>query len=117
MKRTKRVGETGGFAVVDEKGRFALPKPIRQELGIDAGASVAWLVVDGAVVVVPQDGHLAELFARGQRALAAAGLSVEQIEASLPEARAQAVEELYGRDLVEELASAEASLPTSTRAS
>ena len=112
MKQPKRATESGGFAAVDEKGRFALPKTVRSELGIEAGTAVAWLVVGGTVVVVPQDRHLAELSARAQRALAAAGLTVERIVDGLPVARAQMVEELYGRALGDELMAAQAGLLT-----
>jgi hypothetical protein len=45
MKRRGMVARVeaggGGFAVVDDKGRLSLPKPVRSALGLDAGASVA----------------------------------------------------------------------------
>lgn len=96
----------GGFTVVDEKGRVSLPKPIRRALGLDAGASVAWLAVGGTVLLVPQGEHLAELFDRAQSALAAAGLSADDVLGELPAARARVVAEAYGDDLALELARA-----------
>lgn len=100
----------GGFAVVDEKGRFSLPKPVRAQLGLDAGAAVAWIAAGGAVVIVPQDAHLANLSSRADHLLAAAGVSVDDILGTLPEVRARVVEETYGADFAEELARAERDL-------
>jgi AbrB family looped-hinge helix DNA binding protein len=104
-------GEVGGFAVVDEKGRFSLPKAVRAKLGIEAGAAVAWIASGGAVLIVPQDAHLAELSARTDQLLAAAGLSADDILGTLPDVRAQVVEETYGHEFAEELARAERDLP------
>ena len=98
----------GGFAVVDDKGRLSLPKPVRTALGLDSGASVAWIALGGAVLLVPQDEHLSDLAARAQAALAAAGLSVDDVLAELPTARAEVVEETYGPDLVREIERAHA---------
>jgi antitoxin PrlF len=98
----------GGFAVVDDKGRLSLPKPVRSALGLDAGASVAWIALSGAVLLVPQDQHLSDLAARAQAALAAAGLSVDDVLAELPAARAEIVEETYGPEFIEEIARAHA---------
>jgi len=108
VKREGRAVEGGGFAAIDEKGRFALPKAVRSELGIEPGGSVAWLVVGGTVVLVPQDQYLAELSAQAQRTLAAAGLSADRIVDELSAARSHVIEELYGSDFVDELAKAEA---------
>ena len=98
----------GGFAVVDGKGRLSLPKPVRRALGLDAGASVVWIALGGTVLLVPQDQHLADFSARAQAALAAAGLSVGDVLAELPAARADVVEEAYGPELVREITRAHA---------
>jgi AbrB family looped-hinge helix DNA binding protein len=103
-------GEVGGFAVVDEKGRLSLPKPVRAQLGLEAGAAVAWIAAGGAVVIVPQDAHLADLSSRANQLLAAAGVSVDDVLGSLPEVRARVVEETYGVDFAAELAQAERDL-------
>jgi bifunctional DNA-binding transcriptional regulator/antitoxin component of YhaV-PrlF toxin-antitoxin module len=107
-RRAARAEANGGFAVVDDKGRLSLPRPVRRALGLDADASVAWIAVGGAVLLVPQDQHLSNLAARAQAALAAAGLSVDDVLAELPAARAEVVEETYGPDLVREIERAHA---------
>jgi bifunctional DNA-binding transcriptional regulator/antitoxin component of YhaV-PrlF toxin-antitoxin module len=112
MKRRGTVARVeasgGGFAVVDDKGRLALPKPVRSALGLDAGASVAWIALGGTVLLVPQDQHLSDLSSRARAALAAAGLSIEDVLAELPAARAEVVEETYGPEFVREVAQAHA---------
>jgi antitoxin PrlF len=112
LKRQETTGRResggGGFAVVDDKGRLSLPKPVRRALGLDAGASVAWIAIGGAVLLVPQDQHLSDLAAQAQAALAAAGLSVDDVLAELPAVRAEIVEETYGPEFVEEIARAHA---------
>jgi AbrB family looped-hinge helix DNA binding protein len=107
---------SGGFAVVDDKGRVALPKPVRSALGIEAGSSVAWIAVGRTVLLVPQNRHLAELSARARAALAAAGLSAQDLLAALPAARADVVAETYGPELVEEIARAHADARPATSA-
>ena len=112
MKRQETAGRVeagdGGFAVVDDKGRFSLPRPVRSALGLDAGVSVAWIALGGAVLLVPQDQHLSDLAARAQAALAAAGLSVDDVLAELPAARAEVIDETYGPELVREIERAHA---------
>jgi bifunctional DNA-binding transcriptional regulator/antitoxin component of YhaV-PrlF toxin-antitoxin module len=91
----------GGFGTVDEKGRISLSKPVRGALGVQAGSSVAYIVLDGALLVVPQDEHLATLMDRA--ALAAAGMSAQDLLDELPAARAEVVTEAYGAEFVREL--------------
>jgi hypothetical protein len=60
------------------------------------------------VLLVPQDRHLSDLAAHAQAALAAAGLSVDDVLAELPAARAEVGEETYGPEFVREIARAHA---------
>src|ERR1041385_2008922 len=92
-----------GFGVVDQKGRVALPKDARSALGVKPGSHVAYVVLDGALILIPQDEHLAELSRRAEAALAAAGLTVDDILARLPEARAAVMEEMYPAEFLAEL--------------
>jgi AbrB family looped-hinge helix DNA binding protein len=94
---------TAGFGVLDEKGRVSLPKPVRSALGIEAGSPVAYVVLNGAVLLVPQDEHLGTLMRDAERALAAAGLTVEELLEELPAAREAVVRESYGDAFLEEL--------------
>lgn len=102
--------ENGGFAVIDDKGRFSLPKSVRGQLGMTSGSAVGWLVVNGLLVIMPQDMHLVELSNRAHHALIDAGITVESILDQLPNIRARVVEETYGREFAEELAEAQADL-------
>lgn len=44
----------GGFATVDDKGRISLSKPVRAALGVEAGSSMAYIVLDGALLLTPR---------------------------------------------------------------
>jgi AbrB family looped-hinge helix DNA binding protein len=94
---------TGGFATVDEKGRISLPKQVRRELGVQAGSSVAYVLLNHTLLIIPQDEHLAALSKHATETLAAAGLTVDDLLDELPAARDQVMRELYGPDFIQEL--------------
>ena len=62
-----------GFATLDDRGRISLSKAARQALGLHTGSPVAYVVVDGAIMLIPQDEHLARLSEHAARVLADAG--------------------------------------------
>lgn len=105
IKRETAVDESvvGGFGTVDEKGRISLSKPARTALGIEPGSTLAWVVVDGALLLIPQDAHLAELMERGSRALAAAGLTTQDLLDELPAARDEVFAESFSGEFLREL--------------
>ena len=88
--------ELAGFSTLDDKGRVALPKAVRASLGVHSGSSLAYIVLDNAVLLVPQDEHLAELQRQAIAALTEAGLTVDDLLERLPEARADVMREAYG---------------------
>lgn len=92
-----------GFGTVDDKGRISLSKPVRTALGIQPGSSVAYVVLDHALLLIPQDEHLATLMERGRQALTSAGLSVRDLLDELPAAREEAITESYGADFLKEM--------------
>lgn len=94
---------SGGFSTLDEKGRISLSKPVRNALGIQAGSSLAYIMLDHALLLIPQDEHLATLMQRGADALAAAGLTADDLIAELPAARAEVVAEAYSAEFLREL--------------
>jgi AbrB family looped-hinge helix DNA binding protein len=94
---------TRGFATVDEKGRIALPKHVRAELGVHAGSSVAYVLLDHALLLIPQDEYLAALSQHAADAIASAGLTVEDLLDELPAARADVMREMYSPDFLREL--------------
>jgi bifunctional DNA-binding transcriptional regulator/antitoxin component of YhaV-PrlF toxin-antitoxin module len=94
---------TAGFGTVDDKGRITLSRAVRGALGIKPGSSLAYVVLDGMLLLVPQDEHLAELIEQGSQVLANAGLTVRDLLDELPPARAEVVAEAYGADFLHEL--------------
>jgi bifunctional DNA-binding transcriptional regulator/antitoxin component of YhaV-PrlF toxin-antitoxin module len=92
-----------GFSPVDDKGRVALAKAIRQELGIEPGSYVAYVKLDHAVLLVPQDDYLATLQRRAAEALASAGLTVRDLLNALPQARDETVTEVYSPATLQEM--------------
>lgn len=94
---------TGGFGVLDEKGRISLSKPVRGALGVQPGSPVAYIVLDHALLIVPQDAHLTALLRQAAQALESAGLTTQDMLDELPAARAEVVAEAYGAAFLEEL--------------
>lgn len=93
----------GGFGTVDEKGRVSLPKSVRGALGVQPGSSVAYVVLDHALLLVPQDDHLAAMMQRAAEALATAGITAQDLLDDLPQARAEVVAEAYSAEFLREL--------------
>ena len=68
------------------------------------GSSLAYILVDHALLLIPQDKHLAELMDRAAQAMERAGLTTEDLPNDLPAVRDQVVKEMYGTEFMEELA-------------
>lgn len=92
-----------GFGTVDEKGRISLSKPLRQALGVQAGSSLAYVLLDGALLLIPQDEHLAALLEGATRALSARGITARDFLDDLPAARAEVMGEAYRGEFLREL--------------
>ena len=89
---------TAGYTQVDDKGRITLGQPIRQALHLDAGSTIAWIRIGEAIMLVPQDTHLAELMEAALAAFENAGLRLENVDAELAMIRDEVVTEQYGAD-------------------
>ena len=76
-----------GFAVLDSKGRLSLSKPVRQALGMHPGSTLAYVVVNGGLLLIPQDEHLAALLDHAAGVLEGAGLTAQDLLDELPAAR------------------------------
>ena len=105
MAKTAEPAEspTAGFSTVDDKGRVSLSKAVRKALGVEPGSSVAYIVLDSTLLLIPQDQHLAALMQAATEAMQQAGITVEDITDELPAARAEVVSEAYGAEFLEEL--------------
>lgn len=96
-------GPDAGFSVIDEKGRISLPKRLRQLLGAEPGSSIAYIALDHALLLIPQDAHLAFLQQRAHEALARGGLTVQDFLDDLPQARTTVASEAYGEEFLRDL--------------
>lgn len=92
-----------GVSTIDEKGRIALPKSVRTALGVHAGSPFAYIVLDDAVLFIPQDAHLAQLQQQAIQALTQAGLTVQDLLDQLPTAQAAVRREAYNPEFLEKL--------------
>jgi AbrB family looped-hinge helix DNA binding protein len=101
---TAHDGGLAGFATVDDRGRVVLSKAARHALNLRAGSSLAYVVIDGAIVLIPQDEHLARLSERAAQMRENVGLTVEDLLAKLPAAREEILREDHGEEFVDELA-------------
>ncbi len=99
---------TSGFAVLDDKGRLPVAKALRDALGLKPGSSVAYVLIDGLLLIIPQDEQLARMTARAAATLAKAGLTAQDLLDDIPAARADVVRDLYGDAFMEELEQARA---------
>ena len=94
---------TAGFAVLDNKGRLALPKVVRSALHVEGGSTVAYVVAGDTLLVVPQDAQLAALMERASRSVAAAGLTAQDYIDELPAVREELLLENYTADFISQL--------------
>jgi AbrB family looped-hinge helix DNA binding protein len=92
-----------GVSTVDEKGRIALPKSVRTALGVRAGSSLAYIVLNDAVLFIPQDAHLAQLQQQAAQALTEAGLTVQDLLDQLPQASESVMREAYSPEFLAKL--------------
>ncbi len=93
-----------GFATVDDKGRVSLSKPVRQALGVRPGSALAFVLVDGMLLLIPQDEQLVALMDHAASVLERAGVTVEDLLEELPAVRGQIMRETYGDEFVDALA-------------
>jgi bifunctional DNA-binding transcriptional regulator/antitoxin component of YhaV-PrlF toxin-antitoxin module len=91
-----------GYAHLDDKGRLPLSKPVRQALGLHAGSTVAYIKVGDALLLIPQDAHLAHLMEAATTAFERAGMSVDEILAELPHVREEIGTTHYGAEFWDE---------------
>lgn len=92
-----------GVSIIDEKGRISLPKRLRQLLGAEPGSSIAYIALDHALLLIPQDDHLTRLQQRAYDALARGGLTAQDLLDDIPRARAAVATEVYGDEFLRDL--------------
>jgi AbrB family looped-hinge helix DNA binding protein len=81
---------------IGEKGQLTVPKQLRDELGLRAGAPVAILRMGNGLILLPGLGRFEQLCGRVSSNLTDAGLTPEAFLATLPGARKRVYERQYG---------------------
>ena len=103
-------GPAPSRAVLDEKGRLSLGRAMRQALAVQPGSAFAYVLLDDALLLIPQDEQLAALMARAAEALAAAGATTQDLLDDLPAARSAVMRKAYGDASMDALAREHAAL-------
>ncbi len=101
------VGElTVGFVGkvhLTQKGQVTVPKPLRQQLQMESGTALLLLQLGEALLLLPEMTEFETVRRRIQETLAKTGRTPEEILATLPEARRQVFQELYGLEEEEDV--------------
>jgi AbrB family looped-hinge helix DNA binding protein len=78
---------------IGEKGQLTVPKQFREDLGLGNGAPFAVLRLGDGLILLPEQRRFDHLCQRVSASLTAAGLTPEDVLATLPKAR----ERVYAR--------------------
>ncbi len=79
------------------KGQFTVPKQFRRDLGLEAGAPLAFIRLGDGLIVLPEQQRFERLCAQVSANLTAAGVAPEELLATLPEARERIYARRYGK--------------------
>jgi AbrB family looped-hinge helix DNA binding protein len=82
---------------IGEKGQLTVPKQFREDLGLGNGAPFAVLRLGDGLILLPEQQRFEQLCERVSNRLTGAGLTPENLLATLPEARKRVYERLYGK--------------------
>jgi AbrB family looped-hinge helix DNA binding protein len=82
---------------IGEKGQLTVPKQFREDLGLGNGAPFAVLRLGDGLILLPEQQRFEQLCERVSSILTAAGLTSEDILATLPEARNRIYARRYGK--------------------
>ncbi len=78
-----------------EKGQITLPKAYRDAMTLDTGAPITVLQVGSSLLLIPEDTRFRELCDRIGTTFARHGIEVQDLVATLPEARERVVARHY----------------------
>jgi len=81
---------------IGEKGQLTVPKQFRQDLGLGTGAPFAVLRLGDGLILLPEQRRFEELCQQVSSSLTAAGLTSDDLIATLPEARNRVYTHRYG---------------------
>ena len=81
---------------IGEKGQLTVPKQFREDLGLGSGAPFAVLRLGDGLILLPEQQRFQRLCERVSSALSSAGLTPDDVLATLPQARKHVFERRYG---------------------
>jgi AbrB family looped-hinge helix DNA binding protein len=82
---------------IGEKGQLTVPKQFREDLGLGIGAPFAVLRLGDGLILLPEQRRFEQLCERVSSSLTAAGLTSEDLVATIREARNRVYTRRYGR--------------------
>ena len=82
---------------IGEKGQLTVPKQFREDLGLETGAPFAVLRLGDGLILLPEQRRFEQLCERVRSSLTVAGLTPEEILATLPGARNRVYTRRYGK--------------------
>lgn len=88
---------------IGEKGQLTVPKQFRKDLGLGIGAPFAVLRLGDGLILLPEQRRFDQLCERVSSSLTAAGLTTEDVLATIPEARNRVYTRRYGKKLSENI--------------
>lgn len=83
---------------IGEKGQLTVPQQFRRDLGLGTGAPFAVLRLGDGLILLPEQRRFEHLCQRVGSTLTAAGLTPEDLLATLPEARNRVYARNYGKN-------------------
>jgi bifunctional DNA-binding transcriptional regulator/antitoxin component of YhaV-PrlF toxin-antitoxin module len=88
-----------GDAEIDSRGRFAIPKTVRETIGIKK--QVSWFSYGNCLVIIPRQHLFEELMEKIRKAVLGDDRRIEDIESKLPQAGEGAFRKRYGDELTD----------------
>ncbi len=83
---------------IGEKGQLTVPKQFREDLGLETGAPFAVLRLGDGLILLPEQRRFDALCERISSTLTTAGVTAEDVLATLPETRVRLFERRYGTE-------------------
>ena len=82
---------------IGEKGPLTVPKQFREDLGLENGAPFAVLRLGDGLILLPEQQRFEQLCEQVSDRLTGAGLTPDELLATIPEVRKRVYERLYGK--------------------
>src|SRR6266478_844443 len=82
---------------IGEKGQLTVPKQFREDLGLGIGAPFAVLRLGNGLILLPEQQRFEQLCEKVSSSLTVAGLTAEDLLATMPEARGRVYARRYGK--------------------